>query len=150
MRSRTILATAACSMLLVGGSAAQAADAISADPPARPERPSRLMTIGRAYTTEAGGCESRNTHFHVTAIQPIDRTKMDKSQVLAGVFFRSQQLTGQSGWRNVGFSPDGRSIEFDLYARGGGELDSAGSGRSRCEAPSPARAVVDIEAWVFD
>ncbi|HEY6099408.1 MAG TPA: hypothetical protein VIW03_08265 [Anaeromyxobacter sp.] len=150
MPSRTTLAAAACSMLLLGGRAAPAADAIPADPPARPERPSRLMTIGRAYTVEAGGCESRNTHFHVTAIQPIDRTRADKSQVLAGVFFHGRELTGQSGWRNVGFSADGRSIEFDLYARGGGEIDSAGPGRSRCEGPSAARAVVDIEAWVFE
>lgn len=150
MPSRTILAAAACSMLLFGGRAAPAADAIPADPPARPERPSRLMTIGRAYTVEAGGCESRHQTFHVTAIQPIDRTRGDKSQVLAGVFFRGRELTGRSGWRNVGFSPDGRSVEFDLYARGGGELASPGHGPQRCETPSPARAVVDIEAWVFD
>ena len=81
-------------------------------PPDRPERPSHLLTVGRAYTIEAKGCESRVTHFHVTAIQPIDRSKSDKDQILSGVFFRKRDVTGHSGWRNVGLpsiGADGRS-----------------------------------------
>ncbi|HXM76050.1 MAG TPA: hypothetical protein VOA00_02580 [Thermoanaerobaculia bacterium] len=120
-------------------------------PPDRPERPSHLLTVGRAYSIEAKGCESRVTHFHVTAIQPIDRSKSDKDQILNGVFFRKRDITGHSGWRNVGYSADGRSVEFDLYAEGAGQMNPAEAGHPpRCESPSLARAVVDVEAWVFD
>lgn len=128
---------------------APAEESIPADPPARPERHSRLLAIGRAYTVEAAGCESRHSRFRVSAIQPIDRTKTDQAQVLAGVFFRSREVTGQAGWRNVGFTPDGRSIEFDLFAQGAGTFDPTAP-KNKCQSPSVARAVVDIEAWVFD
>ncbi len=60
-------------------------------------------------------------------------------------------MTGRSGWRNVGYSPDGRSVEFELFAEGAGEtIPAAGGTPSRCESPSLSRAVVDVEAWVFD
>jgi hypothetical protein len=124
-------------------------ETIPSDPPARAERPSRLLTIGRAYTVEARGCETKTTHFHVTAIQPIDRTRAEKSPTLSGVFFRSRELTGQAGWRNVGYSTDGRSIEFDLWAEGAGTPEN-GPGTARCESPAIARAVIDIDAWVLD
>jgi len=146
LRPAPVLLLAAAAAL---GAVSLAEESLPADPPARPARVSRLLTIGRAYTVEAGGCESRHTHFHVTAIQPIDRAKTDESQVVSGVFFRSRERTGQAGWRNVGYSPDGRSIEFDLYAQGAGTIDT-GSGKGRCESPSAARTVVDIEAWVLE
>jgi hypothetical protein len=153
MRSRSLpfFSVLAILAVLPLASITLAEESIPADPPARPERPSRLLTIGRAYTVEAGGCEGHKQHFRVTAIQPIDRTKTEKTQVLAGVFFRSREMTGHAGWRNVGFSADGRSVEFELYATGAGELDpSPAPGKPRCESPSVAKAVVDVEAWVFD
>ena len=84
-------------------------------------------------------------------VQPIDRSKIDKDQVLSGVFLRKRELTGHSGWRNVGYSADGRSIEFELFAEGAGEtIRATDATQSRCESPSVSRAVVDVEAWVFD
>lgn len=128
-----------------------AAESIPDRPAERVERPSRLLTVGRAYTVEAKGCESRVSHFRVTAIQPIDRTKIEKQQILSGVFFRSRESSGHSGWRNVGYSADGRSIEFDLYAEGAGSIERREPGQApRCESPAVARTVVDVEAWVFD
>ncbi|MCA1582746.1 MAG: hypothetical protein LC796_15415 [Acidobacteria bacterium] len=127
------------------------AETIPEAPPERAQRPSHLLTVGRAFTVEAKGCESRGKRFVVTAIQPIDRSKTGKDQILSGVFLRKRELTGRSGWRNVGYSPDGRSIEFELFAEGAGEaIPASGGTPSRCESPSLSRAVVDVEAWVFD
>jgi hypothetical protein len=137
-------------ILLLPGAAA-AAETIPQTPPERVQRPSHLLTVGRAFTVEAKGCESRGKRFVVTAIQPIDRSKADKEQILSGVFLRKREQTGRSGWRNVGYSPDGRSVEFELFAEGAGEaIPASGGTPSRCESPSVSRAVVDVEAWVFD
>lgn len=140
---------ALAAVLAATASSLPAEESIPADPPARPERPSRLLTIGRAFTVQAAGCGSKVQRFRVTAIQPIDRSKIDETQVLSGVFFVSRERTGHAGWQNVAFSPDGRSVEFELYAEGAGKRDESAP-RGRCESPSLARAVVDIQAWVFD
>jgi hypothetical protein len=151
MRLRSALRIfALTSAVLAATDAGVAEESIPADPPARPQRTSRLLTIGRAFTVQAAGCDSRTQRFRVTAIQPIDRSKVDEKQVLSGVFFVSQERTGRAGWQNVAFSPDGRSVEFELYAEGAGTRDDSAPGRHRCESPSVARAVVDIQAWVFD
>lgn len=61
------------------------AETIPEAPTERPQRPSHLLTVGRAFTVEAKGRESRGKRFVVTAIQPIDRSKADKDQILSGV-----------------------------------------------------------------
>jgi hypothetical protein len=42
------------------------------------------------------------------------------------------------------------SLEFELFAEGRGSVDLVpGEGR-KCIGSSPARVVVDVEAWVLD
>lgn len=78
--------------------------------PQRVPRPSHLLTLGRAFNVEAKGCESHGKRFVVTAIQPIDRSKPDKKQILSGVFLRKREPTARSGWRNVG--PEGSGGDY--------------------------------------
>ena len=141
----------AASSLLAAALLLPALSARAETTPERGQRPSHLFTVGRAFTVEAIGCESRGKRFIVTAVQLIDRSKIDEDEVVSGVFLRKRELTGRSGWRNVCYSPDGRSVEVELFAEGAGEwIPAVDANRSKCQSPSLSRVVVDVEAWVFD
>lgn len=118
--------------------------------PARAPQPSTLLTLGGLYTVQAAGCDRSSRAFRVFARRPIDVGKVQTGQIVSGVFMRERERAGRAGWRNVTLAPDGLSVEFELYAEGGGTHEMApGEGR-KCASPSPARVVVDVEAWVFD
>ena len=118
--------------------------------PERAARPSTLLTLGGRYTIEAGGCDRSNRAFRVFSRRSIDVGKLQSGQIVSGVFMRERERAGRAGWRNVTLAPDGMSVEFELYAEGGGSHEIVpGEGR-KCVSPSPARVVVDVEAWVFD
>ena len=118
--------------------------------PARAARLSTLLTLGGRYTVEAGGCDRSNRAFRVFSRRTIDVGKLQPGQIVSGVFMRERERAGRAGWRNVTLAPDGLSVEFELYAEGGGSYELVpGEGR-KCTSPSPARVVVDVEAWVFD
>jgi hypothetical protein len=135
---RTVLAAA---LVLPQAAAAQ---------PSRDARPSTLLTLGGRYTMEAEGCQRSNRSFRVSSRRPIDVGKVQSGQIVSGVFMRERDRAGQAGWRNVSLAPDGMSVEFELFAEGGGRSEIVpGEGR-RCASPSPSRVVVDVEAWVLD
>lgn len=118
--------------------------------PARAPQPSTLLTLGGLFTVQAAGCDRSSRAFRVHARRPIDVRKVQPGQIVSGVFMRERERAGRSGWRNVTLAPDGLSVDFELYAEGGGSYEMApGEGR-KCVSPSPARVVVDVEAWVFD
>lgn len=118
--------------------------------PARETPPSTLLTLGGRYTMEAEGCQRSNRTFRVSSRRPIDIGKAQSGQIVSGVFMRERDRAGQAGWRNVSLAPDGMSVEFELFADGGGRSEIVpGEGR-KCSNPSPARVVVDVEAWVLD
>lgn len=122
----------------------------AAGQPARDARPSTLLTLGGRYTVEAAGCDRNNRSFRVFSRRPIDVGKVQSGQIVSGVFIRERNRAGTAGWRNVTLAPDGLSIEFELYAEGGGSFDLVpGEGR-KCATPTPGRVVVDVEAWVVD
>ena len=112
-------------------------------------RSSSLLTLGGKFTVEAGGCDRSNRSFRVFSRRPIDVGKVQTGQIVSGVFMRERERTGRAGWRNVTLAPDGMSVEFELYAEAGGSYEMVpGEGR-KCIGPSPARVVVDVEAWVL-
>lgn len=118
--------------------------------PARETRPSTLLTLGGMYTVQAGGCDRSSRNFRVFSRRPIDVGKVQRGQIVSGVFMRERDRAGHAGWRNVTVSPDGLSIEFELHAEGGGSFELVpGEGR-KCATPTPGRIVVDVEAWVLD
>ena len=118
--------------------------------PARAARPSTLLTLGGRYTVAAGGCDRSGRSFRVFSRRPIDVGKVQTGQIVSGVFMRERDRAGRAGWRNVTLAPDGLSVEFELYAEGGGQFESVPGEGKKCAAPTPARVVVDVEAWVFD
>jgi hypothetical protein len=118
--------------------------------PERAARPSTLLTLGGRYTVETRGCDRSNRAFRVFARRPIDVGKVQPGQIVSGVFMRERERVGRAGWRNVSLAPDGLSVEFELYAEGGGSHEIVPGEGPRCTSPSPARVVVDVEAWVFD
>jgi hypothetical protein len=118
--------------------------------PERAARPSTLLTLGGRYTVEAGGCDRSNRSFRVFSRRPIDVGKVQSGQIVSGVFMRERERAGRAGWRNVTLAPDGLSLEFELFAEGGGSIDLVPGEPRKCVSPSPARVVVDVEAWVFD
>jgi hypothetical protein len=118
--------------------------------PAREARPSTLLTLGGRYTIEAEGCQRSNRSFRVSSRRPIDVGKVQSGQIVSGVFMRERDRAGQAGWRNVSLAPDGMSVEFELFAEGDGRSEIVpGEGR-KCAGATPARVVVDVEAWVVD
>jgi len=118
--------------------------------PERVARPSTLLTLGGRYTVEAAGCDRSNRSFRVFSRRPIDVGKVQSGQIVSGVFMRERDRAGQAGWRNVTLAPDGLSVEFELFAVAGGTSEIVpGEGR-KCVSPTPARVVVDVEAWVVD
>jgi hypothetical protein len=118
--------------------------------PAREAQPSTLLTLGGRYTVQAEGCDRSNRSFRVFSRRPIDVRKIQSGQIVSGVFMRERERTGRAGWRNVTVAHDGMSLEFELFAEGGGSVDLVpGEGR-KCIGSSPARVVVDVEAWVLD
>lgn len=116
----------------------------------RPVQPSTLLTLGGAYTTEAGGCEHRSRNFRVSARRPIDVSKIEKGQIVSGVHFKTRERAGRAGWRNVSVSSDGRAVDFELFAEGAGHYRSVPSESRQCVDATPASIVVDVEAWVVD
>jgi hypothetical protein len=117
---------------------------------ARPTRPSSLLTLGGAFTVEAGGCERNARTFRVSTGRPIDVTRVEKGQIVSGVYLRQRDRSGRSGWRNVSVAPDGRAVEFELFADGAGHYTTVASQARQCVDATPARVVVDVEAWVLD
>ncbi|MDQ5870858.1 MAG: hypothetical protein M3547_01445 [Acidobacteriota bacterium] len=118
--------------------------------PERVARPSTLLTLGGLYTVQAGWCDRSNRSFRVFSQRPIDVGKVQAGQIVSGVFIRERDRVGTAGWLNVTIAPDGLSVEFELHAEGGGNVEMVpGEGR-KCVAPKPGRVVVDVEAWVVD
>lgn len=116
----------------------------------RPAPPSSLLTLGGAFTVEAGGCERQSRTFRVFTARPIDVTRVEKGQIVSGVYLRQRDRSGRSGWRNVSVAPDGRAVDFDLFAEGGGHSTVIPSQGRQCVDATPARVVVDVDAWVLD
>jgi hypothetical protein len=109
---------------------------------------STLVTLGGAYTVEARGCDRQARSFRVSSRRPIDVFRVEKGQVVSGVFLRPRDRAGRAGWRNVSVSSDGLAVEFELYAEGTGRFSSVPAEGPRCVDATPARVVVDVEAWV--
>jgi hypothetical protein len=109
---------------------------------------SSLVTLGGAYTVEARGCDRQARSFRVSSRRPIDVFRVEKGQVVSGVFLRPRDRAGRAGWRNVSVSSDGLAVEFELYAEGTGRFSSVPAEGPRCVDATPARVVVDVEAWV--
>lgn len=130
--------------------AALALPQVAGAQPERAARPSTLLTLGGRYTVEAGGCDRSGRAFRVFSRRPIDVGKLQPGQIVSGVFMREREHAGRAGWRNVTLAPDGLSVEFELYAEGGGSYEMVPGEPRKCVSPSPARVVVDVEAWVFD
>lgn len=118
--------------------------------PERAARPSTLLTLGGRYTVESGGCDRSNRRFRVFSRRPIDVGRLQPGQIVSGVFMRERERAGRAGWRNVSLAPDGLSVEFELYAEGGGSYEMVPGEPRKCVSASPARVVIDVEAWVFD
>ncbi len=118
--------------------------------PARDARPSSLLTLGGAYTMEADGCERHSRNFRVSSRRPIDVSRVEKGQIVSGVYLRQRDRAGRAGWRNVSVSSDGRTVDFELFAEGAGRLQAVPSQARQCVESAPARVVVDVEAWVVD
>jgi hypothetical protein len=116
----------------------------------RPARPSSLLTLGGAFTVEAVGCERNVRTFRVSTARPIDVTKVEKGQIVSGVYLRQRDRSGRSGWRNVSVAPDGLAVDFELFAEGAGHYTNVPSQVRQCVEAAPARVVVDVEAWVLD
>ncbi|HEY6065817.1 MAG TPA: hypothetical protein VIY96_06645 [Thermoanaerobaculia bacterium] len=113
-------------------------------------RTATLLTLGGAYTMEAGGCERHSRNFRVSSRRPIDVSKVEKGQIVSGVYLRQRDHAGRAGWRNVSVSADGHSVDFELFAEGTGRFKSIPSEGRQCVEATPARVVVDLEAWVLD
>ncbi len=118
--------------------------------PARDAQPSTLLTLGGRYTVEAAGCDRSNRSFRVFSRRPIDVGKVQSGQIVSGVSMRERDRAGQAGWKNVTLAPDGLSVEFELFAEGGGRYEMVPGEPRKCASPTPSRVVVDVEAWVFD
>jgi hypothetical protein len=119
-------------------------------PPASAVRASSLLTLGGAYTMEAAGCERHSRNFKVYSRRPIDVSRIEKGQVVSGVYLRQRDRAGRAGWRNVNVSQDGHAIEFELFAEGAGGFKRIAPEGRQCVEASPARVIVDVEAWVLD
>jgi hypothetical protein len=111
---------------------------------------SSLVTLGGAYTVEAGGCERHARSFRVSSRRPIDVFRVERGQVVSGVFLRPRDRAGRAGWRNVSVSSDGLAVEFELYAEGTGRFQAVPAEGRQCVESNPARVVVDVEAWVVN
>ena len=111
---------------------------------------SSLVTLGGAYTVEARGCERQARSFRVSSRRPIDVFRVEKGQVVSGVFLRPQDRAGRAGWRNVSVSSDGLAVEFELYAEGTGRFQPVPAEGRQCVDATKARVVVDVEAWVVN
>lgn len=145
MSRRTGLAAGALSVLLPVVVLAEGARNASAQgAPA-----SSLLTLGGAYTMEAGGCERHSRSFRVYARRPIDISRVEKGQIVSGVYLRERDRTGRAGWRNVNVSADGHSVEFELFAEGTEHFESVPREGRQCVEATPARVIVDVEAWVI-
>jgi len=118
--------------------------------PARDAHPSSRLTLGGAFTIEADGCERRSRHFQVSSRRPIDVSKIEKGQIVSGVYLKPRDHAGRAGWRNVSVSSDGRVVDFELFAEGAGHMQTVASEGKRCVEAGPARLVVDVDAWVLD
>ena len=118
--------------------------------PARDARPSSLLTLGGAYTMEAAGCERHSRNFRVSSRRPIDVSKVEKGQIVSGVYLRQRDRAGRAGWRNVSVSSDGLAVDFELFAEGAGHAPTVPSQGRQCVDAAPARVVVDVDAWVVD
>jgi hypothetical protein len=138
--------------LVVGAFLALRASALAEDVAGPPQHGARssLLTLGGAYTVEAGGCERHSRSFRISARRPIDVARTGKGQVVSGVYLRERDRTGRAGWRNVSVSPDGRSIDFELYAEGTGRFRAVPTEGRQCVESQPARVIVDVDAWVVD
>ena len=69
---------------------------------------------------------------------------------MRGVFLRPRDSAGRAGWRNVSVSSDGLAVEFELYAEGTGRFQAVAAEGRQCIESTPARVVVDVEAWVVN
>lgn len=123
---------------------------VAAAQPSRDAQPSTLLTLGGRYTVEAAGCDRSSRSFRVFSRRPIDVGKVQAGQVVSGVSMRERERAGQAGWKNVTLAPDGLSVEFELFAMGGGSAEIVPGEPRKCVSPAPARVVVDVEAWVLD
>lgn len=99
---------------------------------------------------EAAGCERHARTFRITSYRPIDVSRIEKGQIVSGVYLRPRDRAGRAGWRNVSVSGDARSIEFELYAEGNGKFETVPAEGRQCVEATPARVIVDVEAWVVD
>ncbi|HEX9148646.1 MAG TPA: hypothetical protein VF958_05725 [Thermoanaerobaculia bacterium] len=136
--------------IAVGLSVAVFLPAVADAESSRPVQPSTFLTLGGAYTVEAGGCERHSRNFRVSSRRPIDISKVEKGQIVSGVHFKERERAGRAGWRNVSVSSDGRAVDFELFAEGAGHIQSVPSEGRQCVEAAPARVVVDVEAWVVD
>lgn len=146
MSTRIGLAAGALSVLLPLAALPEDAPKV----PASAGRSSSLLTVGGAYTMEAGGCERHSRNFRVYSRRPIDVSRVETGQTVSGVYLRPRDQAGRAGWRNVSVSADGHSVDFELYAEGTGRLKANPSEGRQCVEATPARVVVDVQAWVLD
>jgi hypothetical protein len=120
------------------------------NPPGAGGRSSSLLTLGGAYTMEADGCERHSRSFRVHSRRPIDVSRVEKGQIVSGVYLRQRDKAGRAGCRNVSVSPDGHSVDFELFAEGTGRFKGIPSEGRVCVESNPARVTVDVDAWVLD
>lgn len=118
-------------------------------PPAStpPQSTSERVLIAKDMALSVGGCESRATHFRVTASGRVDRSKGGAGGAPPGFDFEIRGNNPQ-GVRNIQLTAE-TVLEFDVYADGPGTRQSIPLGGSICVGGEGANVSVDVYAWVF-
>ncbi len=101
--------------------------------------------IASTLAIEVGGCEARAAHQKVTAPGTVDTSEGGEGGAPAGFDFEIQG-NGEHGVRNAHMtSPN--TVEFDIWANGGGSMQTIPLIGSKCLNPTGANTAVNVYAY---